>query len=439
MSALHCGIVWSTKWTEIGEGPYTLAAKVLSANDLKVRYFKSAIHWKQGKGASLLDPHPINSNNEAADALGRMLRQASLAARIPRLFMELATDRELRYCVKCMSSGFQAAVAQIQGIERCPIHGDIHRSSCAHCGAKTPPYFLEDNGCPPSLSCRHCGLPLGGNVLLDRRFDAWKVPANIQRLSPLHSWLDRINGSRELQWVSAAKWSATRISAERTNEYTQQALFEVLRARLLPDDEIPESSQVQRPEVFGPIHLSNASPAGHNLTQSDYNDILRQLALPADLRQFRRHFRTPSFGVAVPTSCVVPPELHAHLIWRAQFEKVSSTYSESYSRAEFCRELPRLLNTGMGEAEIPICSAQISKGILEAAWAASLRIAVEWHRLLIKSSSTSLDQPDRDWLISVDRWANRLGCWRHREFFPIAAFMVRDLATGDSHAYFVVA
>ena len=91
------GIVWCSRWNAIGEGPYSLAAKMLNANNLKTRYYKGVIRWERTIGASLLNPRPIESESEPAATLGRMLRQASLAARIPHLYKELASDRELRY------------------------------------------------------------------------------------------------------------------------------------------------------------------------------------------------------------------------------------------------------------------------------------------------------------------------------------------------------
>lgn len=433
------GIVWCSRWNAIGEGPYTLAAKMLNANNLKTRYFRGVICWKRTIGASLLDPRPIESESEPAATLGRMLHQASLAARISHLYKELADDRELRYCPKCMSMGFQAAIAQIQGIDHCPIHGEAHRNACMRCGSKTPPYFLEDNTWLPGFSCRVCGAPFGGEVLIDRRLDAWKSPEQIYRLNPVHRWLERIHSSKELHWVNVTEWSATRLSPEGADEYRRYAVFGVLSSRFLPEKDVPESNFDQKLDVFGPYALGSNMDS-QDLTQEEYDGILRRLILPTDLQQYRKHFRTPSFGVAVPTNPVVPPHLHAHLIWRAQFEKVSSIYSQFYSRSDFCHTaIPRLLNTAQDRLEVPLSNRALSEGVLTAAWTAALKIATEWHRTLVSFRQLTFAQADRQWLVSVDRWANRLGCWRDRNYFPIAVIKVRDTATEEHQLYFVVA
>lgn len=432
------GFVWASAWSGIGEGPYTLAAKILNANNLRTRYLRKGILWRQGKGASLLDPCPT-SNDEMAAALGIVLHQASLAARIPRLYKELATDRELRYCTKCISSGYQAAIAQIPGIDRCPIHGEIHRNTCIHCGAKTQPYFLDDDHLP-SFSCNKCGYPLGGDFLIDRRVDAWATPEHVDRLDPIHLWLERVNGSKDIHWVNVSGWSATRQSPEGTRDHTRYAVFGVLRSRLLPDEAVPESNLDQKPEVFGPFPLAQGAKSSPHLTQAEYDSILSRIALPTDLQQYRKHFRTPSFGVAVPVTPLVSPHLHAHLIWRAQFEKVTSFYSESYSRSAFCSvAIPQLLNTTMNQLEVPISNRSISEGILTATWTASLKIAIEWHQMQISFDELPIAEAERRWLIAVDQWANRLGCWRDRNYFPIAVIKVKDTITGEDQLYFVVA
>lgn len=431
------GIVWCSRWNVIGEGPYSLAAKMLNANNLKTRYFRGVIRWGRTIGASLLDPRPIESESELAAKLGRMLHQASLAARIPHLYKELADDRELRYCPKCMSTGFQAAIAQIQGIDHCPIHGEPHRNACMRCGSKTPPYFLEDNSWLPGFSCRVCGAPFGGDVLIDRRLDVWTPPEHLYRLDPILCWLERINDSKEIHWVNVSEWSATRLSPDGANDPKRYAVFGVLSSRL-PEATAPESNLDQKPSVFGPYRLGSVTPSPC-LTQPEYDDILRQLILPTELRQYRQHFLTPSFGVAVPVDPVVPPELHAHLIWRAQFERVSSTYSQLYSRLEFCRDaIPRLLNTARNPLNISVDNRALKAGVLRAAWLAALKIAIDWNRMLVSFRQQDLAQAHQQWLIAVDRWANRLGCWRDRSYFPVGVIKVKDTATEEHQLYFVV-
>jgi hypothetical protein len=175
------------------------------------------------------------------------------------------------------------------------------------------------------------------------------------------------------------------------------------------------------------------------LTHTEYEDVLGRLSMPYEFQQYRSHLLTPNFGVAVPTDPIVPPELHAHLIWRAQFERVSSTYTQLYSRSEFCRNaIPGLLNLVRTPLELSLGNRTITEGVLGAAWLAALEIAKEWNQTLI--SFHKLDSPHADlpWLIAVDRWANRLGCWRIRSYFPVGVIKVKDTATEEHQIYFVV-
>lgn len=240
--------------------------------------------------------------------------------------------------------------------------------------------------------------------------------------------------------MNVSEWSTTLQSPEGTRDHTRYAVFGVLRSRLLPDNTVPESNLDQEPEVFGPFVVTQGVKSSPDLTEAEYGTILRRIALPTELQNYREHFRTPSFGVAVPVSPLVPPHLHAHLIWRAQFEKVTSIYCEPYSRSNFCAvAIPQLLNVKVNLLESMISNRLINEGILTATWNASVKIAVEWHRMQLSFREVPPPEAERSWLIAVDRWANRLGCWRHRNYFPIAMIKVKDTITGKDQLYFVVA
>ena len=74
-----------------------------------------------------------------------------------------------------------------------------------------------------------------------------------------------------------------------------------------------------------------------------------------------------------------------------------------------------------------------------ATWCASLKIAIDWHQMQISFREVPLADAEQRWLIAVDQWANRLGCWRNRDYFPIAVIKVKDTITGEDQLYFVVA
>lgn len=430
-------LVWCPQWNSVGEGPYTIVAKMLNANNLKPRYLRSAFRWKVRIGISLLDPRLNESEIEPVATFGRILRQASLAARIPHLYKELADDRHLRFCAKCMSTGFQAAIAQLPGVDRCPIHGEMHRNSCIRCGCKTPPYFLEDSVFVPGFSCRACGAPYGGDVLMDRRLDAWASPKDLYRLDPIHRWLKRMDDSKEIHWINVSEWTVTRGSPKGAEDRKRRTVFAALNSEFLTKHS-PKSKLKNKPSILGPYQItSNKMP--QELTPDEYEGVLSRLVMPPELQQYRSHLLTPSFGVAVPIDPIVPPELHAHLIWRAQFERVSSLYTQLYSRSEFFRNaILGLLRVESPYYELSLESPAITEGVLGAAWLAALEIAQEWNKTLVSLRKLNSTQANLRWLTAVDQWANRLGCWRNRKHFPVGAIRVNNTATDEHQLYFVV-
>lgn len=59
--------------------------------------------------------------------------------------------------------------------------------------------------------------------------------------------------------------------------------------------------------------------------------------------------------------------------------------------------------------------------------------------IYLEALEVPLAEAKRRWLTAIDQWANRLGCWRDRNNFPIAAIKVKDTITGKDQLYFVVA
>lgn len=430
-------LVWCPQWNFAGEGPYTIAAKMLNANNLTARYLRDAIRWKAGIGASLLNPQTNESESEPVATFGRILRQTSLATRIPHLYQVLADDRVLRYCTKCMRAGFQAAIAQIPGIDRCPIHGELHRNTCIQCGSKTPPYFLEDSSCRPGFSCRECGTPFGGDDLIDRRFDAWISPGDVDRLDPIHRWLKQMDDSKEIHCLNLSSWSLTSIFSEDADEQKLRAIFRVLSSQTTGDD-VPESDLENKSNIFGPYQL-NKNKTSQDYTKLKYARTLYKLIGLPETWKYRSHLITPSFGVEVPVRAIVPPELHAKLILAAQFKHVPYTCGKVKYMAYFFQDvIPGILNTERFKFELPLESTAIAEGVFNAIWFAALKIAKIWNQTLVGTQNDNSSQADINCLSTVDEWANRLGCWRRRSYFPIGVIKVQDPATEEYQLYFVV-
>jgi hypothetical protein len=336
-----------------------------------------------------------------------------------------------------MSTGFQAAIAQIQGIDLCPIHGEPHRNTCIQCGHKTPPYFLEDSSYPPGFSCRECGAPFGGDELIDRRLDAWISPGEVDHLDPIHRWLKQMDDSMVIHCLNLSSWSLTSISSEDADDQKLRAVFRVLSSKTGGDDD-PESDIENNSNILGPYPL-NKNKALQDYTKAKYARILYKLIGLPETWKYRSHLITPSFGVEVPIRSIVPPELHAKLISAAQFQHVSYTCGKVNYLAYFLQDvIPGILNTERFKFELPFESKAIAEGVFGATWIAALKIAKIWNQTLIRAQNDNSSQANLNCLATVDEWANRLGCWRRRSYFPIGVIKLKDSATEENQLYFVV-
>lgn len=100
--------------------------------------------------------------------------------------------------------------------------------------------------------------------------------------------------------------------------------------------------------------------------------------------------------------------------------------------------IPGILNTEQFKFELPFESTAIAEGVFNAIWFAALKIAKIWNQTLIETQNDNSSQSDINCLSTVDEWANRLGCWRRRNYFPIGVIKVQDPATEEYQLYFVV-
>lgn len=431
------GLIWRSKWNAPGEGPYSIVAKLLHANSLPPRYLRDVIRWRHPEGHSLLFPTPLQSSNERIASLGRLLQESSISTFARYMHGELAGDEALRYCRTCIGTGFQAAIAQIDGLDDCPIHKEPHLSRCIRCGAKTPPYYLGDGDRFPRFYCGKCGAPFGDDALIERRLDAWRPPEQLDRLDLIHQWLRKIDDYWCFSWPSVSKWDTTRFLEEGEEEHRRRAVFAVL-GTLAPDPNLPSPKLGPNVEIFGPYPLTNNQASEHFMPLS--SQAFRQLLSETKLDQYRRNLRTPSFGIAVPDDPIVPPSIHAALIWRAQFKRNAEVLDwNTFSMKSIADVVPDLMDPRQTITSRTLFSERIKQGVLAATWCAANRIATEWHHLLINLRDICTIPFDEGWLTACTRWNGRLGCWRDYGYFPVGKIITRDPTSGNANLYLVVA
>ncbi len=429
------GAVWRNAWAAPGEGPYTLSAKLLHANRFRTSHMQKVLRLKHPTGASLLAPEARRSTSEPYAVWGRLLQDASLASCAPRFYRHLAGDESLRYCHICMAGGFQAAVAQIDGLDQCLLHDEPLRSSCRDCGAQTPRYRVKSPDGRPRLSCSTCGTSFGGARGTGERLDAWAAPCDLSGLIPINEWLARVEDAQLLNWINLDDWHCASLNCPDPAVFRRRAIFRALLT-VLPDPRITTSQQPV--EIFGPYALDE-DPAAAELSLAEYSEIAHKLTPARNTRRHHNGFRTPSFRVEVPVDASVPPEVHAKLLWRAQFE-TGATIDPFRSPPLELRS--RVVSSFLGQQwnEVPFGGKQVKEGLLAAAWAASLRIARDWHDLVAQFRNEHGPRANHHWLTANSRWASHLGWWAEHRCCPVGVIFKRDSGSaGASQVFFVVA
>ena len=434
------GFIWHHQWGAPGEGPYSIVAKLINANAIPASRLKKVIYWKDTEGANLLMPRPKQSLNERSASFARLIRDSSLISVLNCQNIKLANDQALRYCCKCMSSGFQAAIAQIEGFDECPIHKEPHLSICKRCGASSPPYYLGNKDRLPRFSCRQCGYPFGGNVLIERRLDAWRPPDGFHRLDLIHEWLRKINNYQNIDGTLTSTWNTTLFLEDEEDLYWRRTVF-ALFCRLVPDPNIQPPKSVHNLSVFGPFTFNLSFPRPSKYETVNPSKLLRHLPWRCKFEDHRQKLRMPSFGVLVPDDPAFPPSIHAKLIFHAQFEHLNYSLDDwGFGIWLSSRAIVEVLDERYRRAAFKgFEDKTFVKAILEATLMAAERIANEWNRCLRGMSSTDTARINDEWLTACTRWASRLGRWREHGYFPIGLILAKDKSSLERVIYLAVA
>jgi hypothetical protein len=382
------GWIWRHEWEAVGEGQYTVAAKFFLANAVRL---------------------PIAS------------RWPGTSSR-PTAWEQTLGYKRLRYCRRCMSSGYQAAVCQIVGLEVCPIHGDPLLMHCSDCGAPSP--FFDPRTPPRYLSfrCMNCARPFGFADVEDR-LAAWRPPDGVERLRPeqvVYGWLRDLPPPHRV-WFNLENWGTTQLLEDSVDR--SRAVLGVLERVF---STAPPALNASDAAVIGPYVLSSSHPRGAVEFGAATFEAIRNRLLPQlDVKAWRNHICVPSFDVPVPTSAKVPPEAHAAAIWTAQREtdpNVRRTYAGvATHRASWSERFLCLQN--YHARGIP---QTLSAPILEAAWEAALRIAQAWHFQLTELARGGSSEEAVALLATTPHWAARLGRWSEAQYSPVGLIAFRE-------------
>jgi hypothetical protein len=206
------GVTWSEKWVHAFEGPYTLAAKLLLANQMTPRLLCAHI---AGPGTSLSVSSPRKSARNLIDgnwlqrratpspSFTNLLRSSMLDNTLGALAPHVAGAERFRFCTACIAYGYQSAACQIDALKLCPEHGLPLVDSCRRCGHATLPYSVTSDWSSP-LNCRACGQSYDGSDL--SRIPRWTTAPTSAAYVMLEKQLLRCK--RHVQeWEGLLEWS----------------------------------------------------------------------------------------------------------------------------------------------------------------------------------------------------------------------------------------
>lgn len=172
-------------WLSASDAPDALSAvvgrMVRASPSPKVRNFNDLGWWK-----NLLD-----DSDAKASADGRVSAWRAVLAGGSEVVLGPGANAlcapALRVCPICIATGYHSVVHQLEGLLRCPIHGNPLVTGCSRCGDPLGPYtVLRQDG----FHCDHCGASLlrGGNLAIPAK----QVIADEGRaIAPLVEWVRR--------------------------------------------------------------------------------------------------------------------------------------------------------------------------------------------------------------------------------------------------------
>jgi hypothetical protein len=190
------GLTWRDDWENPYEGPITLLWKLIVANvvtptelfrlleiqkpvDLSGRLFFDISH-------SLRKKFPLD--RAYFPPLGNV--RLSLHHDHPS-----AVHQRLRYCVPCLTKGYQSSLHQLSALRHCPIHGTPIYGTCRGCNAPTPFYGLDPVSLASPFCCPHCAAPYGAKIWSLLPLDGLNEvhDGGFEQLRAIHRWIVEIN------------------------------------------------------------------------------------------------------------------------------------------------------------------------------------------------------------------------------------------------------
>lgn len=329
---MKMGLLWSDRWFFDYEGPFTRLAKLAIVNVLTSQRINKLLFGRGNTqsisgavhGRSLVDARWMEFLRDPSQKYhfsAAALYASSLYAYCGYLCVEIASDVQFRYCATCLAQGFQSSSYQIDGILKCPIHGDAFSDRCPSCGGATPRYAVAAAAFDKPMRCTGCGACYTKAWTLDGMVTSWTFVKGSDRLMVVEDWLRRVASFRT---PSLGEYALAGMSALEQ----RLTIFDFLRRAVplnLPGLH-PNGVMVSAGELtHGPFprrFLDELCAERTTIYKAIKRHFHRTLGIG---RLLRRADSTRdlswSFQGACYSKCgLTNPVLHGFLLWRARFE-----------------------------------------------------------------------------------------------------------------------
>lgn len=407
------GLAWSPAWFVVGESAYACLGKLAIANAMGAAELCAGVFGRPLAPNDYSRRHPRDllwgewmTQRKSDGTLIRQILDGVLQPEPGRWASWLASDEALRFCPTCLSLGFHHAACQIEGLEKCPIHGDVLRSKCAHCGAPTPRYALTRATFDAPFRCPSCWNWYGA---------PWKPTSKENPLSDIVSgstyeslatWLTGLS-ALSLTWPNQSTWSCSSSDVERERrKSTFHALCLVSEAQVSAAILAP-SHQVC---ILGALLTSQPLNFERSLIRHQ-----RQMLLYRALRRWLWH--TLGFGDDSSKRSYVtrwleehedgsmlippgdePPEISAFMLWRQRFEETLGALSS---------DSPTVLRGRMATWPVDvIASLDTWVRFCAMSFLADYAVCVQWQKRLTTLDSTGPGNPR--WVELVNEFRPKL-------------------------------
>jgi hypothetical protein len=220
------GWTWHKSWEQPGESLLSCLLKLSWANDTQARELSLRLFGSTPRFSSATETHPRSllltdwterfPPQSCPDWIKRVAAESR--GRLSHCIGNLGTDKQIRYCLDCLSKGVHYSEFQIEGLRSCPIHQTPLRIRCTTCGALTSRCALCKETFDAPFYCVHCGSPLAGEMTPFKLVvSSTKQDREGSTLKELKQWVSRVS-KLGLQWMEGDNWVLTELESHPVNE-----------------------------------------------------------------------------------------------------------------------------------------------------------------------------------------------------------------------------